>query len=128
MPYVCRKSLIFDVLLLYHSALHAIAATDSSVCRTALLGFAIRVGTPVNMKEGDNQRDQDKGLDSPSPCPLGFLPNQLFLLSDVRSESIAKAMLRLASLFPYPYPHPVGVLAELVKPPEHCISCQFRDA
>ena len=26
------------------------------------------------MKEGDNQRDQDKGLDSPSPCPLGFLP------------------------------------------------------
>ena len=62
------------MLLLYHSALHAIAATDSSVCRTALLGFAIRVGTPVNMKEGDNQRDQDKGLDSPSPCPLGFLP------------------------------------------------------
>ena len=55
---VCRKSLIFDVLLLYHSALHAIAATDSSFCRTALLGFAIRVGTPVNMKEGDNQRDQ----------------------------------------------------------------------
>ena len=49
-------------------------ATDSSFCRTALLGFAIRVGTPVNMKEGDNQRDQDKGLDSPSPCPLGFLP------------------------------------------------------
>ena len=46
------------MLLLYHSALHAIAATDSSVCRTALLGFAIRVGTPVNMKEGDNQRDQ----------------------------------------------------------------------
>ena len=33
-------------------------ATDSSFCRTALLGFAIRVGTPVNMKEGDNQRDQ----------------------------------------------------------------------
>ena len=31
---------------------------DSSFCRTALLGFAIRVGTPVNMKEGDNQRDQ----------------------------------------------------------------------
>ena len=85
-----------------------IMATGSSVCRTALLGFAIRMGTLVNMKEGDNQRDQDKGLDSPSPCPLGFLP--------------------LGSLFPYPYPHPVGVLAELVKPPEHCISCQFRDA
>ena len=32
------------------------------------------MGTLVNMKEGDNQRDQDKGLDSPSPCPLGFLP------------------------------------------------------
>ena len=59
----------------------------------ALLGFAIRVDTLVNMKEGANQRDQDKGLDSPSPCPLGFLP--------------------LGSLFPYPYPHPVGVLAKL---------------
>ena len=86
---------------------------DSAFCRIALLGFAIRINTLVNMKEGDNQRDQDKGLDSPSPCPLGFLPNQLFLLSDVRSGSIAKAMLSLASLFPYPYPHPVGVLAEL---------------
>ena len=88
-------------------------ATDSSFCRIALLGFAIPINEPVNMKEGDNQRDQDKGLDSPSPCPLGFLPNQLFLLSDVRSGSIAKAMLRLASLFPYPYPHPVGVWVEL---------------
>ena len=68
-------------------------ATDSSVCRTALLGFAIRVDALINMKEGDNQRDQDKGLDSPSPCPLGFLP--------------------LGSLFPYSHPHPVGVLAEL---------------
>ena len=83
-------------------------ATDSSVCRIALLGFAIRVDALVNMKEGDNQRDQDKGLDSPSPCPLGFLP--------------------LGSLFPYPYPHPVGVLVELVKPPEHCISYRCRDA
>gem|GEM_PF-2050045 len=83
-------------------------ATDSSVCRIALLGFAIRVNAPVNMKEGENQRDQDKGLDSPSPCPLGFLP--------------------LGSLFPYPYPHPVGVWVELVKLPEHCISCQCRDA
>ena len=83
-------------------------ATDSSVCRIALLGFAIRVNAPVNMKEGENQRDQDKGLDSPSPCPLGFLP--------------------LGSLFPYPYPHPVGVWVELVKLPEHCISCRCRDA
>ena len=83
-------------------------ATDSSVCRIALLGFAIRVDALVNMKEGDNQRDQDKGLDSPSPCPLGFLP--------------------LGSLFPYPYPHPVGVLVELVKLPEHCISYRCRDA
>ena len=86
---------------------------DSAFCRIALLGFAIRINTLVNMKEGDNQRDQDKGLDSPSPCPLGFLPNPLFLLSDVRSGSIAKAMLSLASLFPYPYPHPVGVWAKL---------------
>ena len=89
-------------------------ATDSSFCRTALLGFAIQINTLVNMKEGDNQRDQDKGLDSPSPCPLGFLPNQLFLLSDVRSGSIAKAMLSVASLFPCPHPYPAGVLAELV--------------
>ena len=33
-------------------------ATDSSFCRTALLGFAIRMGALVDMKEGDNQRDQ----------------------------------------------------------------------
>ena len=52
-------------------------------------------------------------LGAPSPYLLGSLPNQLFLLSDVRSGSIVKAMLSLASLFPYPYPHPVGVLAEL---------------
>ena len=88
------KSLLIDVLLVASfSPDYDSKATDSAICRTALLGFAIRVGTPVNMKEGDNQRDQDKGLDSPSPCPLGFLP--------------------LGSLFPYPYPHPVGVLAEL---------------
>jgi hypothetical protein len=31
----------------------------------------------------------------------------------VRSGSIAKAMLSLASLFPYSHPHPVGVLAKL---------------
>ena len=100
----CRKSLLLDVFLLYHSALPAIAATDSSVCRTALLGFAIPFNNVAAIHAGDNQRDQDKGLDSPSPCPLGFLPR--------------------GSLFPYPYPHPVGVLAELVKPPEHCISCK----
>ena len=50
---------------------------------------------------------------SPIPCPLGFLPNQLFLLSDERSGSIALAMLGVASLFPYSHPHPVGVLAKL---------------
>ena len=32
-------------------------ATDSSVCRIALLGFAIRMGTRVNINEGKNQRD-----------------------------------------------------------------------
>ena len=85
-----------------------IEATDSSFCRTALLGFAIPFNNVAAIHAGDNQRDQDKGLDSPSPCPLGFLPR--------------------GSLFPYPYPHPVGVLAELVKLPEHCISCQCRDA
>ena len=37
-------------------------ATDSSFCRIALLGFAIRIDAPVNMKEGDNQRDQGEGL------------------------------------------------------------------
>ena len=37
-------------------------ATDSSVCRIALLGFAIRVDTLVNMKEGDNP--------TPPPPPL----------------------------------------------------------
>jgi len=31
----------------------------------------------------------------------------------VRSGSIAKAMLSVASLFPYPYPYPAGVLAKL---------------
>ena len=45
------------------------------------------------MKEGDNQRDQDKGLDSPSPYLLGSLPR--------------------GSLFPYSHPHPVGVLDKL---------------
>ena len=32
------------------------------------------------------------------------------------------------SHFPYPYPYPAGVLAKLVKLPEHCISCQCRNA
>ena len=71
----CRKSLIFDMVLLYPFNIYlSWQATDSSFCQTALLGFAIRINTLVDMKEGDNQRDQDKGLDSPSPCPLGFLP------------------------------------------------------
>jgi len=30
-------------------------ATDSSFCRTVLLGFAIRVGTLVNINVGKNQ-------------------------------------------------------------------------
>jgi len=34
-------------------------------------------------------------------------------LSDVRSGSIAKAMLSVASLFPYPHPYPAGVLDKL---------------
>ena len=83
-------------------------ATDSSFCRTALLGFAIRINALVNINEGKNQRDQGKGLDSPSPYLLGSLPR--------------------GSLFPYSHPHPVGVLVELVKLPEHCISCKCRDA
>ena len=62
-------------------------------------------------------RETTKGIRErdccPYPCPLGFLPNQLFLLSDVRSGSIAKAMLSVASLFPYPHPYPAGVLAKL---------------
>ena len=33
-------------------------ATDSAICVIALLGFAIQIDTPVNMKEGDNQRNQ----------------------------------------------------------------------
>ena len=72
----CRKSLVFDVLLLYHSALHAIAATDSSVCRTALLGFAIQINAPVDIKEGDNQRDQGEGL-LPLSLSLRFSPSWL---------------------------------------------------
>ena len=48
-----------------------------------------------------------------SPIPLGSLPNQLFLLSDERSGSIAFAMLRRASLFPYSHPYPARVLAKL---------------
>ena len=51
-------------------------ATDSSVCRTALLGFAIRVDTLVNMKEGDNQRDQGEGL-PPLSLSLRFSPSWL---------------------------------------------------
>ena len=53
----CRKSLLLDVLLLYHSALTMITGYDSSVCRIALLGFAIRVNTLVNINEEKNQRD-----------------------------------------------------------------------
>ena len=39
---VCRKSIIFDVLLLFPFNIYlSWQATDSSFCRTALLGFAI---------------------------------------------------------------------------------------
>ena len=51
-------------------------ATDSSFCRTALLGFAIRIDAPVNMKEGDNQRDQGEGL-LPLSLSLRFSPSWL---------------------------------------------------
>ena len=33
-------------------------ATDSSFCRIALLGFAIQMGTLVNINEGKNQSVQ----------------------------------------------------------------------
>ena len=49
---------------------------DSSFCRTALLGFAIRINTLVNMKEGDNQRDQGEGL-PPLSLSLRFSPSWL---------------------------------------------------
>ena len=72
-----RKSLWFDVLLLCPFNIYlSWQATDSSFCRTALLEFAIRVGTPVNMKEGDNQRDQGKGL-PPLSLFLRFSPSWL---------------------------------------------------
>lgn len=87
-----------------------------------------QIANPAEPVNGQDERLKCAAVDSPSPCPLGFLPNQLFLLSDVRSGSIAKAMLSVASLFPYSHPHPVGVLAKLVKLPEHCISCQISDA
>jgi len=72
-----------------------------------------QIANPAEPVNGQDERRKCAAVDSPSPCPLGFLPNQLFLLSNVRSGSIAKAMLSVESLFPYPYPHPVGVLVEL---------------
>ena len=47
-------------------------------------------------------------LGAPSPYLLGSLPNQLFLLSDVRSGSIAKAMLSVAPSFLTHTPTPSG--------------------
>ncbi len=44
-------------------------ATDSSVCGVALLGFAILCDNVAAMNEGDNQREQDKGLAAPNPVP-----------------------------------------------------------
>ena len=72
-----------------------------------------QIANPAEPVNGQDEQQKCAAVDSPSPCPLGFLPNQLFLLSDVRSGSIAKAMLSLASLFPYSHTHPVGVWVEL---------------
>ena len=52
-----RKSLLLDVLLLYHSALAMIMATDISFCEIALLGFAIPFNNVAAIHAGDNQRD-----------------------------------------------------------------------
>ena len=52
---------------------------DSSFCLTALLGFAIRINTLVNMKEGDNQRDQGEGL-PPLSLSLRFSPKSVIPL------------------------------------------------
>ena len=53
------KSLLIDVLLVASfSPDYDSKATDSSFCEIALLGFAIQMGTLVNMKEKKNQRDQ----------------------------------------------------------------------
>ena len=74
------KSLLIDVLLVASfSPDYDSKATDSAICRTALLGFAIRVGTPVNMKEGDNQRDQGEGL-LPLSLSLRFSPKSVIPL------------------------------------------------
>ena len=53
----CRKSLLLDVLLLCHSASATIADYHSSVCRIALLGFAIPFNNVAAIHAGDNQRD-----------------------------------------------------------------------
>jgi hypothetical protein len=74
------KSLLIDVLLVASfSPDYDSKATDSAICRTALLGFAIRVGTLVNMKEGDNQRDQGEGL-LPLSLSLRFSPKSVIPL------------------------------------------------
>ena len=44
-------------------------------CGIALLGFAILFDNVATICEGKNQREQDQGLSSPSPCPLGFPPH-----------------------------------------------------
>ena len=49
-------------------------ATDSSVCRIALLGFAIRVNAPVNIDEGENLRDRERGCQVPCPSLFGSFP------------------------------------------------------
>ena len=41
----------------------------SAICLVALLGFAILFNNVAAMNEGDNQREQDKGLAAPNPVP-----------------------------------------------------------
>ena len=51
-------------------------ATDSSFCRTALLGFAIPFNNVAAIHAGDNQRDQGEGL-PPLTLSLRFSPSWL---------------------------------------------------
>ena len=40
-----------------HLTFDKVGKVDSAFCRIALLGFAIRINTLVNIDEGKNQRD-----------------------------------------------------------------------
>ena len=53
------KSLLIDVFLVVSfSSDYDSKATDSAICRTALLGFAIPFNNVAAIHAGDNQRDQ----------------------------------------------------------------------